>query len=256
VTIEEIKASGLLELYALGQLSVEEAKTVEGYLTAHPALQDEFLEIQNALEIYARSTAIPPSAGVRQKILDEIKGAGSPSTSAGSAAGGSMWRIIALVLTVVAIGLIALLSQKHRQMQESEVRHQAVLDSCDRENQQYFAQVERYSQLAEQGNEILHMTGTEKFPQTDIYFYHNPESKRNFIQVRSLPAITANQSYQLWSLKPDTAPIPLDVFQGTDTLIEVRFEDASQSYAITIEPLGGQASPTLENLIGIVSVGG
>jgi anti-sigma-K factor RskA len=256
VTIEEIKSSGLLELYALGQLSAEDEKTVREYLTQHPVLRKELLEIQQALEIYAQSTAIPPAPGVRQKVLDEIRNSGSGPGSSGKSGRGSVWRIISMILAIVSIGLIALLSQKQRQVQDSQDDLRAVLDSCDRQNQQYIAQVERFSQLAEENNEILHMTGTEKFPQTDLYFYHNPVSKRNFIQVRELPAITANQSYQLWSLKPDTAPIPLDVFQGTDTLIEVRFEDASQSYAITIEPLGGQSSPTLENLIGLVTVGG
>ena len=114
------------------------------------------------------------------------------------------------------------------------------MDSCANQSQQQFARIDLLEQLTQEGVEIVHMTGTDKYPQTNLYFYHNPETQRNFIQVQELPAITASQSYQLWSLKTDLAPIPLDVFQGTDDLIEVRYEGDSQSYAITIEPFGGQ----------------
>ena len=49
-------------------------------------------------------------------------------------------------------------------------------------------------------------------------------------------------------------PVPLDVFQGDEKILEVAFEEGTETYAITIEPLGGQESSNLDNLIGTISV--
>jgi len=137
VNIEEIKASGLLELYALGQLSADEAKTVEGYLAQYPALRQEYTQIQRALEIYAQSASVAPPAGVRQNILDEIRGSGSGHGTTSVTGRGGLWRIIAMIMAVVIIGLIALLSQKQGQVLDAQDELRAVVDSCNRQNQQY-----------------------------------------------------------------------------------------------------------------------
>ena len=74
-------------------------------------------------------------------------------------------------------------------------------------------------------------------------------------QCRSLPAIASNESYQLWSMKPDQAPIPLTVFQGDEgVFIPVDYEENTGTYAITVESFGGVESPTLENLVATVGV--
>jgi hypothetical protein len=52
-------------------------------------------------------------------------------------------------------------------------------------------------------------------------------------------------------LKGDLAPIPLDVFESQEgVFIEVKFEENTNVYAITVEPRGGGTVPTLDNLVG------
>jgi len=84
--------------------------------------------------------------------------------------------------------------------------------------------------------------------------YLDEKTKKNFIELKKMPSITSQQSYQLWSLKADVAPIPLTVFQGDENIFEVAFEEGTGTYAITIEPLGGKESPSLENLVGTISI--
>lgn len=255
MTLEEIKASGLLELFALGQLSPREQELVREHLATYPSLKDDLKAIEKALEGYAKSAAIAAPSVVKQRILNEIGSTSAPISEPVSSKR-SLWPVVAVLATIMAFALFYLYQQKDKEYQDSKERLRVIIDSCSTENQQHIAQIENLQQLTRGDNEILHMVGTENFPQTDLYFHHNPVTKRNFIQIRNLPDIAANQSFQLWSLKPDSAPIPLDVFQRTgEQLIEVRHVDASASYAITIEPLGGQDTPTLEHLIGIVNVG-
>ena len=75
--------------------------------------------------------------------------------------------------------------------------------------------------------------------------------------MRNLPDIVSDQTYELWSIKPNQPPIPLNVFdKPVNGLIEVAYVDDTSVYAITIEPKGGKNTPTMENLIGTVSVAG
>ncbi len=258
MTIEEIKASGLLELYALGQLSAREHELVREYLDSFPALRKDLHQIEQALENVAQAASVKAPSAVKQRILDEVNRNSSstehaPTQKSMKTTG---WIVVAALLSIIALGLLYLFTQKDRELKDTRQRLDVVIDSCSRESEVYLAHIDNLRQLTLEDNEILHMIGTGKYPQTDLYFHHNPVTKRNFIQIRNLPALAANQSFQLWSLKPDIAPIPLDVFQRTgDQVIEVHHIVATQSYAITIEPLGGQNSPTLENLIGIVNVG-
>ncbi len=118
-------------------------------------------------------------------------------------------------------------------------------------------QLDILRQLIEPNNKILPFTATPGFASTDLYLHTNKATRRNFIQVRSLPALADNQSFELWAIKPNQAPIPLNVFSQPDNgLIEVTYVDGTEVYAITIEPKGGTASPTMANLIGTVSVAG
>ena len=104
-------------------------------------------------------------------------------------------------------------------------------------------------------NRILNMTPTSGYPETQLLFHINTVDRQNFIQVQNLPGIAANQAFQLWSLKPGVDPIPLTVFkQGDDFIIPVDFEEGTGTYAITIEAEGGAQVPTLERLIGTVTV--
>ena len=97
----------------------------------------------------------------------------------------------------------------------------------------------------------------KNYPTASLLIHNNNSSKKNYLQLSALPALSDNQSFQLWSLKADQDPIPLDVFDGTgDRIIEVQHINGTETYAITIEPKGGSKIPTLENLIGTFSLQG
>ena len=71
-----IKDSGLLELYALGELDVYEKADVEAALAQSSALREELLEIERALMNYAHMKGVDAPASVKDKIISEL---GSPS---------------------------------------------------------------------------------------------------------------------------------------------------------------------------------
>ncbi|MDO7875902.1 anti-sigma factor [Hymenobacter sp. ASUV-10] len=64
--------SGILELYALGDLSSAERAEVEAQAARHPAVRQELTQVQAALGLYAEAHAITPPAGMRERVLGHV----------------------------------------------------------------------------------------------------------------------------------------------------------------------------------------
>lgn len=69
---KEFINSGILELYVLGYTSAEENREVEKMALLHPALWEEVLAIQLALEKYAAANAVIPDPILRPLLMSTI----------------------------------------------------------------------------------------------------------------------------------------------------------------------------------------
>ncbi len=240
----------------MDQLSPAEKAEVEGYLVTHPELRNDLREIEKSLEVFAGSAALKSPSGVKERLLEAIRHEvkGTPDSSIPSK---GMWPLVAALFGLGLLVLGYLLYQKDQDTRRLENEIAIVRDTCQTKTSELMHQLDILRQLTEPNNRILPFTATPGFASTDLYLHTNKATRRNFIQVRSLPALADNQSFELWAIKPNQAPIPLNVFSQPDNgLIEVTYVDGTEVYAITIEPKGGTASPTMANLIGTVSVAG
>lgn len=243
----------------MDQLSPAEKAEVERYVNLYPALRQDLLEIEKSLELVARSTSRPAPQIVKRRILDEIRNtSASAQHQAGKRTSGSafgIWSIAAILLGGVLMILGYLWIKKNNEVDALRRSLMVVRDSCEQNSQQLTEQLRLLQQLTYPENRIIPFAPTPGFASTDLYLHHNEQTRRNFIQVRNLPAKAENQQYQLWALKFNQPPAPLDVFDAPATgLIEVAYVEDTQTYAITIEPRGGRDTPTLDNLIGTVTI--
>lgn len=251
----EIIDSGLLELYAIGALGDEDRLVVEQALKDYPELRNELREIENALYKYAQLNQLTAPASVRQAVMDSVQAqSGSDATDSvknmGRRINWGMWIAAALFL-----GIIFQYWNSDRKWNELSEDRQAIAERCDSTQSALRERLNQLELLLSENNRIIPVDPTEKYPGTKLYFHLNDSDQRNFIQVQNLPALADNQSFQLWSLKSDQDPIPLDVFRAGDSvIIPVQFVEASNAYAITIEPEGGSQVPNLEELIGVFSI--
>ncbi len=70
--LTEFIESGILELYASGQASVQEVKEVELMLATYPEVKSELNEINKAIEQYALFNAVEPDPTIKPFLLATI----------------------------------------------------------------------------------------------------------------------------------------------------------------------------------------
>lgn|GEM_PF-534439 len=271
MTLNDIRNSGLLEYYVLGLLSEEDLQKVQGYLVSFPELQDDISVIERSMQAFAVEQGITPKRNLKNDILQSVRENGrsvkasDPKRLVGQSSeqpitttsfGGSMWKYAALVLGLVALGASYFGFQKLDQYRDLESKYHSFKSDCEGKEATLINKLSIFEELNDPNNKILKVTPTDNYLEIDLVFHSNDESKKNYVQIRNLPAIADDQAFQLWSLKGgDTAPIPLTVFKdGDNYLLEVDFESGTGTYAITIEKEGGAKSPTLSRLIGTVNV--
>ena len=260
MNLNELKESGLLELYVLGELGQDDILKVEAAIKEFSSLKQEINEIEIALQLYAKANAVPAPPEILSKVLSEIGGSSTISTNPDTASNevkkDSMWTKLQPVASLLGlIGLSVALYFNTNKLEDQKVKYEAEIEKCEKEKEEQNIQLGLLEGINSEDNQVIFAEATEKYPNTKLYFNHNKDTGKNYIQLDELPGLADNQSYQLWSLKGDNAPVPLDVFQDeSGKLIEVSFIADSDAYAITIEPRGGQDAPTMENLVAVIKI--
>ena len=249
--IKEFRESGLLELYLMGACSQEEIQLVEESLAKFPELQKDIEEISLGLANYAHAQGKKPSPSLKDKILKEAGGAKKNTNDKNAQRGSGSSSTLTTLLSAATILLAGFGIYFNNEMKVAKKALEAKQIECDSILTATQLEYAMLDDLQRSDNALIAISATEKYAGTELVLIHNATTRKNYLQVQNLPAITANQSFQLWSLKPDQAPIPLTVFQGDEGIfIPIDFEEGTPTYAITIEPRGGQDAPTLANLIG------
>jgi anti-sigma-K factor RskA len=256
--IKEYIASGILELYVLGQLSPEEMSAVEAMQAEHTAVAQEIYEISRTLEQYGQLSSVAPSPGLEDKILSQLSPKSPPDTRGKPKDDGTnnptnLGRTFTLLITGLALGLIPLFFAK-KQFNDELSELKTELAKCEKITKDNAQEIALIQKLNSPNNKIFKLAPTAGFAGVDLYLHNNPSLKQNIIQIIKSPTIRSDQAFQLWALKEGQAPQPMDVFASSSDFVEVGFVDDTKTYAITIEPAGGSQTPTMTNLIGTIGV--
>ena len=285
--IQDYIESGILEQYALGELSVAEQAAVEALAASHSEIREELQQVQEAFGFYAEAHAVTPPAGMRERVLPHVMAriaAPTPSSALradvdavaqanhrpasietvvrpiGSAvapapAARSSWAMAASVALILSLAANALFYSRWQNASTELVAMQ--------NDQARFAQT---SQVAErrlgdlrQENEVLRndefklvaLAGTKTAPSARARVLFNAASHKVYVDVRSLPALPAGKQYQLWALdkgKPVDAGVLTAATATGEGLQHMKDIASAQTFAMTIEPAGGSVNPTLSTM--------
>lgn len=258
INIQEIKDSGILEQFALGLTDAKQNEEINSWLAASPELQSELIEIQNSLEVFASQYAVPVPDRIKTNIIQRIEQE-SKLLDLKKSYRSMLYRGIA----AVAIPFIIISSYLWMNYQSSQT---AVSQLNQKLNEQTALHLQdslnlldcnsRLDVLRNKDAKKILLKGTPVSPQSFAAIYYDTIAQKSFLDVSDLPKPPTQKQYQLWAIVAGK-PVDLGVFELDQKQIafkEIEFIKEAQAFAITLEPSGGVASPTMDQMYVVGTV--
>lgn len=248
MNLQEYILSGILENYVLGLATDEERQEVERYAAVYPEIRAELDAIEQTLETYAFSHAVAPPSGLQTQLLNKL----SPVAPASAKVPFKWWWLLPIVLGITYL-LVQNFSQQRQLVEKNTAIAQLQTDYQDLERNcaSYNTQI---ALLKDTLTKSILLVGIYE-PTAQIVVHWNQKQNKVLLGAINLSDLNANQDYQLWAIingKPSDMGV-IDITQSVlpeTQLIEVKadFLEKPQKFAITIEPKGGSAVPSLDKL--------
>lgn len=266
MNVNDYISSGILETYVLGHCTPEEIKEVERLMVSNPEVKDEVDSIRVSLETYALAYTKNPPAGLKNKIWAQIE-ADKPKTAGRIiemnakpvSSGPAKWLVAA---SLILFGLTSCLNvylyskwkAAERQVAEIQTKNEYFASQFKVEQANFAALEKQLNFIQDPATKTIYMKGTGEHPQSLATIFWNAQSKEVFLKVNSLPQEPSGKQYQLWAIvegKPVNAGM-IDPSAGNFQKME-NFSSA-QAFAVTLEPAGGSAAPTMEQMYVIGNI--
>ncbi len=248
MTNHEIPAEDLA-LYALGALTPEEQARIAAHLETCASCRTELMKLRGDAALVGLSAQqITPPARARQRLFDEISRTSSAKKL--PKLGAPLWQITfptvaALVLVIFAIWLVG---------ENGVLRHE--LDTARMDAVRQSATIDQATQVLEtlraEGAQRVTLVAAQTKPQPQAQTIYQRDKGRLVLVASNLEALPPNKAYELWILPANgSAPIPAGTFQpdarGNASLVMPQIPTGveAKGFAVTIEPQGGSATPTM-----------
>ena len=256
--------SGVLELYVAGTLSEKENKEVYVVMQQHPEILKEVLDIEAAIIKLTAALSKKTSKNTFEAIKQDLGFNDTETEIISIAKPKYNWVTYSgwAASIVLATGLLWTISQNDQlktDIQISEAQ-QSLLET----------QIANSKNSLEEGNTLIKvlrddnitkvaLAGQGNFTNTYAKVYWDKDSQRIFLDAQGLPEAPKGMIYQVWSLTLNpltpTSLGTIDNFNSDDNKIfEISNPNESQAFGITLEPAGGSAMPTMEQLYTLGAV--
>ncbi|MGQ2984145.1 anti-sigma factor [Flavobacterium sp.] len=252
--------SGILELYVFGRLSDEEMRDVNQMAEEHAEVRDEIVSIEKAVISLSYSFAPYLSAEnydrIRRQLIEKHGGVVPIRAKTNTAA----W-----IGWAAAILLMFGLAYQYYEYNEVTKEVQAVTKERGKFEQMVAALETKNSEnekalavIRDKFSTVVPLEGQAAAPEAYAKVYVNPNKKEIYVDIAGLPEAPAGKVYQVWALKLDpltpTSIGVLDTTAKTNGILQVDNFDQAEAFGITLEPEGGSATPTLEQLYALGKV--
>lgn len=253
---QEYIESGTLELYVYGILNESETKEISELAKNNIDIQNEIVAIEKAILNLSSSFAPPISAENFEKIkaklelkygkVIEMKPKSNTAQYLGWAA--------SFALLLGASYLYVQLNNTTNSLQTVEAEksnlQKSVVDLEFKNKETATA----LNVVRDTKNTVVTLGGQAIAPESFAKIYWNQETQTVYVDASGLPEPPEGKVYQIWSLKlaPVLTPTSiglLENFKGnSQKIFAVSGTSGAEAFGITLEPAGGSASPTMEQL--------
>lgn len=246
--VSQFLEGDLLERYLMGTTSPMESQEAAHFITKYPEVKETYVELQENLENYATSYAVPAPKELRARVLKETKSRPKRALP-----------LLAIAACIIAIlfGLTTMMiyNQNQELLEDRQITNK-LLDDLNYDvvtNRQMMQAVEeQFMVLNSAATQKYILKGNQLSHRLEAVAYVNKLEKKSFIHVATLPELPDDQVYQMWA-SVDGNLIPLDILKVTkDNLVEIPYEERMASINITIEPKGGSKEPSTDKEVATV----
>jgi hypothetical protein len=253
--VNDFIASGILELYVFGKTTDAENDEVGKMAKEHQQVRDEILSIEKAVISLSYSMSPYLSAEnydrIRTKLLLKHH---VTETKAGTGWAAYIGWAAAILLLLGAGYEYMQLEEANEQIitaGKEKARLQKDMNALHLKNQNTETVL---AVVRDETNTIVNLAGQTAAPDAKAKVYWNRQAQTVYIDAGGLPEPPQGMVYQVWSLKLSPALTPTSIgllsdFNANDTKIfAVDGTPDAEAFGITLEPAGGSASPTMDQL--------
>ena len=259
--------SGIIEAYALGALSKEEARQVEADVAMYPELKEELRAIEDAMQLFTTSLAKELPAGLDNKIWAALQYS-SRNAGTGQAAPKvipftpeyrkpARWPMAAALILLIGSALLnSVLWVKNQNKNNELAALDAKMTQMAQDQKQLSYLLSEYQKnktmMADTGMETIVMHTVQPGHPMAATVYWSKNNGTAYVSVDGLPAAPKGMQYQLWVMQ-DGKPVDMGVISNdmpaTPAMQKVpKTVTAGQAFAISLEKEGGSPSPTMANI--------
>jgi anti-sigma-K factor RskA len=258
VNTHEYISSGVLEAYALGELSEQERSEVEHHLASHPELRTELDQIEQVQEKLLQRMAVQPRDAVKTQLFARIDGqAPAGKVVSMPSSDTTMWKFAAAASVTVALVTSYLAYNYYDKWKSSQSELTELMAQNERVASDY-NQVNQRLDKIESDIHIIHnpafkrvaLKGTPNAPASLAYVYWNEDTREVYLSLQEMKQLAQENQYQLWAII-DGKPVDAGVFDAgiPGGLLKMKeIGTGATLFAVTVEPRGGKPTPTLETM--------
>lgn len=235
----------LLEKYLLGTTTLEESLQVERYIAMYPEVRKTFDELQTNLEAFAKMHALAPPEGLKARILARIRAQNVGRRKF------KRYMVAATVAAFVFAGSSYFFYNQSQNLQEKNTIVNNKIKSLEADMREQLEDVRnQFIVLNNPNTRKYYMKGNDRAKELKAVAYVNPVKKLSYINVQHLPQLPEDQCYQMWA-EVNGELVNMGIIRqmsDNDKLWALPYADHAMGY-ITIEPKGGNTTPTTENIV-------
>jgi len=239
----------LLEKYLLGTTTLEESMQVERYIAMYPEVRKTYDELQANLETFAKLYALKTPEGLKAKILNRVKAQNTGRRKF------QRYAIAASIAALLFAGSSYFFWNQNQNLQDENVIVNNKIRTLEEDMKEQLEDVRnQFIVLNNPQTKKYAVNGNKKAKELKAVAYINPVKKLSYINVRSLPNLPDNQCYQMWA-EVNGEMVNLGVIKNVDDKDHLRplpYAENAVGY-ITIEPQGGNDTPTVQNIVANIS---
>ncbi len=228
---------------------------VKQYADTFPEVQSEIDQMREALDQYAKQYAVMPPEELKSRVMHGVEQADQQSDADAGAPGparsGSNW--MGAVFLAVLIGASLFLyrgkAAAERDLASLESQYMVFQAECERQKAALQQEQQVFATLTHEATVPVRLQATGLQVNAEAVAYLNGLEKVAYINAGLLPELPTGKTYQLWA-DVEGEMINMGVLQQQNKGLQaVSYIDHAESLNITIEPEGGSAKPTVEQLV-------